>query len=388
MAGLNIQLNADERPAVIGGGDRAAARSLAALERAGLIVRLCCADPAPWLRDLIERRGIDWRARPASAADVAAARLVISASAEPASVRDLRQLATDCGRPFHDAVTGGGDFVFDTSDPTPVTRDDPWQHVQVCLVGAGPGDPGLLTLDGERALRGADVILYDRLVSPRLLSWAPADAEHVFVGKRRGHHYYRQSELNRHMIALARAGRRVLRLKGGDPFVFGRGGEELVELAAAGIATRAIPGVTAGSGCATYADIPLTHRDYAAGCEFLTAHGQAGEMRHDWAALVRSRHTLVIYMGVLALTNLCPALVAHGMDPETPAALIERGTRPEQRVLTGTVTSLPTIARRHTVTSPAVLIVGSVVSLRETVRAARRGRLPESAVDHPPVPRP
>ena len=242
---------------------------------------------------------------------------------------------------------------------------------EVYLVGAGPGDPDLLTFRGLHLLRKADTVLYDRLVAPEILALAREDAELIYVGKARDRHTLPQDNINDLLVHYAREGKKVCRLKGGDPFIFGRGGEELIDLARAGIATRVIPGITAGSGCATYADIPLTHRGVAASVQFLTAYGRDGELDHDWTSLVRGGHTLVVYMGVMALENLCPALTRHGMQRDTPAALIERGTTPEQRVLTGTVSTLPGIAARHTVTPPAVLIVGDVVNLRGVIGQAR-----------------
>ncbi|MEX2575330.1 MAG: uroporphyrinogen-III C-methyltransferase, partial [Halofilum sp. (in: g-proteobacteria)] len=204
-------------------------------------------------------------------------------------------------------------------------------------------------------------------------------AQRIFVGKQRSQHHYRQEELNELMIELAGAGQRVARLKGGDPFMFGRGGEEAAALAAAGVDYCIVPGVTAGSGCTAYAGIPLTHRDHAHACLFITAHDKDGECDHDWATLVQPRQTLVVYMGLLALRGLCPKLVEHGMEPNTPAALIEKGTTPEQRVLVGTVSTLPAIAAEHEPVSPAVVIVGEVVRLRATLGDCSPTREPASA---------
>ncbi|RJS95115.1 uroporphyrinogen-III C-methyltransferase [Salinisphaera sp. Q1T1-3] len=369
MSAPLLRLSNTRDHVLVVGDSRHTQRVLGTLSRSGAQIRLCCVAPSPALADLIVDHELDWQPRLITPQDVADASMVIATDTDAAINTVARNAARRAGRLFLDATTGRGDFELVESAARPAARDDPWQHAQVCLVGAGPGDPGLLTLDGQQALAGADVVLYDRLVAPALLDYAPAGAARRFVGKQRGDHAVRQRELNALMIEMAHGGHRVLRLKGGDPFVFGRGSEEMIALAEAGVATRVIPGVTAGSGCATYADIPLTHRGIASSCQFLTAHGRHGELEHDWRGLARRDQTLVIYMGVMALAHLAPRLTAHGMDPDTPAALIERGTTPEQRVLTGTIGSLPQIAARHTVTAPAVLIVGAVVALRDRMRA-------------------
>jgi uroporphyrin-III C-methyltransferase/precorrin-2 dehydrogenase/sirohydrochlorin ferrochelatase len=233
----------------------------------------------------------------------------------------------------------------------------------VVLVGAGPGDPGLLTLNGLRALQEADVILHDRLVTDEVLALARRDATRIPVGKEAGGHSVAQTRIHELMIEHARAGRRVVRLKGGDPFIFGRGGEEIEALAGHGIAFEVIPGVTAAAGAAAYAGIPLTHRDYAQSCVFVTGHLKNGSPQLDWRALVRPSHTLAIYMGVGALARICEGLIEHGMAPSMPAALVERATLAEQVVTEGTLSSLPALARAAK--PPALLIVGEVVRLRE-----------------------
>ncbi|KAF1006940.1 MAG: Siroheme synthase [Luteibacter sp.] len=233
----------------------------------------------------------------------------------------------------------------------------------VVLVGAGPGDPGLLTLSGLRALNEADVILHDRLVSPEVLALARRDAERIEVGKEAGRHHVTQERIHVLMIAFARAGRRVVRLKGGDPFVFGRGGEELEALRDAGVPYEVVPGITAALGCAAYAGIPLTHRDHAQSVRFATAHCRAAGADLDWASLAQARQTLVLYMGVAEVETIRDNLLAHGRDAATPFALVENGSRPEQRVVTGTLADLPDLATRHAVRSPALLIVGEVAGL-------------------------
>jgi uroporphyrin-III C-methyltransferase / precorrin-2 dehydrogenase / sirohydrochlorin ferrochelatase len=234
----------------------------------------------------------------------------------------------------------------------------------VSLVGAGPGDPELLTLRALRILQQANVVLYDHLVAPALVDLARRDAERLYVGKERDNHALGQVEINALMVRFAREGKRVVRLKGGDPFVFGRGGEEIESLAAQGIAFEVVPGVTAAVGAAAYAGIPLTHRDYAQSCLFVTGHLKDGSPGLDWPALVRPRQTLVVYMGVHGLEKICAGLVAHGLAPDLPAALVEKATLPAQRVVEATLRSLPQEAARRNVGPPALLIVGEVVRLR------------------------
>ncbi|MBO9717022.1 MAG: uroporphyrinogen-III C-methyltransferase [Pseudoxanthomonas sp.] len=249
----------------------------------------------------------------------------------------------------------------------------------VALVGAGPGDPGLLTLNALRALEAAEVVLYDRLVGPGVLALANPQARLVEVGKSAGNHSMPQEQIHALMLEHARAGRRVVRLKGGDPFVFGRGGEEIEYLRAHGIAYRVVPGVTAALACAAYAGIPLTHRDHSQSLRLLTAHSRDGVDALDWEALAQERQTLAIYMGVGALEHLRERLLAAGRDPSTPFALVENGSRPEQRVVTGTLDDLADTARAHAVASPALLILGEVAALATQLHwfgAAPLGPLP------------
>jgi uroporphyrin-III C-methyltransferase/precorrin-2 dehydrogenase/sirohydrochlorin ferrochelatase len=233
----------------------------------------------------------------------------------------------------------------------------------VVLVGAGPGDPGLLTLRGLRALNEADVILHDRLVSAEVLELARRDAERVEVGKQAGNHHATQDEIHALLLRHARAGRRVVRLKGGDPFVFGRGGEELEFLRAHGIRYEVVPGITAAVACAAHAGVPLTHRDHAQSVRFVTAHCQSSHDRLDWAALAQERQTLAVYMGVAELGSLQARLIAHGRAPSTPFALVENGSRTDQRVITGSLANLAERAAFHAVRSPALLILGEVAAL-------------------------
>ncbi|MFC0678824.1 siroheme synthase CysG [Lysobacter korlensis] len=234
---------------------------------------------------------------------------------------------------------------------------------RVALVGAGPGDAGLLTLRALRLLNEADVILYDRLVSPEVLALARRDAELVEVGKQAGGQSVTQERIHELLLEHARAGRHVVRLKGGDSFVFGRGGEELEVLHAHGIPFEVVPGITAALACGAYAGIPLTHRGYAQSVRFVTAHCKDSADTLDWQNLAAGRQTLAIYMGVAGLETLRDRLVAHGRAASTPFAIVENGSRPEQRVITGTLADLPETARTHQVKSPALLIVGEVAAL-------------------------
>jgi len=236
---------------------------------------------------------------------------------------------------------------------------------EVYLVGAGPGDPELLTLRALKLMERAEVMLYDNLVSDAVLELVPASVERIYVGKRRADHTLRQEEINALLVRHARAGRRVLRLKGGDPFMFGRGGEEIDSLAANGIPFEVVPGITAALGVAAFTGIPLTHRDYAQACLFVTGHLKNGSMDLDWPALARPRQTVVVYMGLLCLPILCAKLIEYGQSPDLPAAVIQQGTAPTQRVVTGTLATLPELAERAELHGPTLIIVGDVVRLRE-----------------------
>jgi uroporphyrin-III C-methyltransferase/precorrin-2 dehydrogenase/sirohydrochlorin ferrochelatase len=235
---------------------------------------------------------------------------------------------------------------------------------KVILVGAGPGDPDLLTLRAARLLASADVVVYDHLVGPGVLDLIRPGADLIYVGKQSGHHTLVQEEINALLTSLARAGRQVVRLKGGDPFVFGRGGEELQVLADAGIAFEVVPGVTAACGVSAYAGIPLTHRDHAQSCLFVTGHLKDGSCDLDFPALVRPRQTVVIYMGIGALATICAGLVAHGAPPDRPAAVVSAGTLAQQQVVVGTLADLAERATAAGLKPPGLVIVGEVVALR------------------------
>jgi uroporphyrin-III C-methyltransferase/precorrin-2 dehydrogenase/sirohydrochlorin ferrochelatase len=235
----------------------------------------------------------------------------------------------------------------------------------VALVGAGPGDAGLLTLRALRLLNEADVILHDRLVSKAVLALARRDAEFIEVAKQAGTHHTTQDGIHALLLEHAKAGKRVVRLKGGDPFIFGRGGEECEVLREHGIAYEVVPGVTAALACAAYAGIPLTHRDHAQSLRFVTAHCRKSEDSLDWRQLAAEKQTLAVYMGVTGIERLQDRLLEYGRDPQTPFALIENGTRPEQRIITGTLANLPEKAMEYAVQSPALLIIGEVAALTE-----------------------
>ncbi len=235
---------------------------------------------------------------------------------------------------------------------------------EVYLIGAGPGDPDLLTLRAFRLLQQADVVLYDRLVAPQILEGLNADTERVYVGKQRAGHSVAQRDINQMLIDYARRGRRVARLKGGDPFIFGRGGEEIARLAGAGIPFQVIPGITAASGCACYAGIPLTHRDHAQSVRFVTGQLRDGSVNLDWKSLVAPGQTLVFYMSLVGLPIICENLLKFGLDAKLPVALIEKGTTLQQKVYVSTLGEMQSVLERNEVHAPTIFIAGSVVSLR------------------------
>ncbi|WP_174874760.1 siroheme synthase CysG [Vogesella oryzae] len=265
--------------------------------------------------------------------------------------------------PLAEQVMNGNETAAEAEMLARLAASDTPPSGAVYLVGAGPGNPDLLTFRALRLMQQADVVLYDNLVAEPLLELVRRDAERIFVGKQRANHSLPQEDINSLMVRLAREGKRVLRLKGGDPFTFGRGGEEIEALAAEGIPFEVVPGITSASGAAAYAGIPLTHRDHAQSVTFVTGHKQDGSIALDWPALTREQQTVVVYMGLTMAAELCAEFISHGKAPGTPAAVVERATTLQQRTVVGTLETLPGLIQAHSISSPALIIVGDVVAL-------------------------
>lgn len=254
-----------------------------------------------------------------------------------------------------------------------LARAEPTAMGEVYLIGAGPGAADLLTFRALRLMQQADVVVYDHLVAPEILDLARRDSEKIYVGKQRQKHTLPQESINTLLADLAKAGKRVVRLKGGDPFIFGRGGEEIETLMQQGIHFQVVPGITAASGCAAYAGIPLTHRDHAQSCTFITGHLKDNTINLNWLQLAQPNQTIVIYMGSAGLEKICQSLIAHGSPQDLPIALIQQGTTRQQRVITGTLASLPQLVAEQDIKPPTLIIIGTVVTLHKKLSWFRGG---------------
>lgn len=271
--------------------------------------------------------------------------------------------------PAAELALNGQEYAAEKIIANEIAKDDETiTQGEVYLVGGGPGDPELLTLRALRLMQQADVVLYDRLVSDGVMELVRRDAERIYVGKRRNEHAMQQENINQLLVDLAKEGKRVLRLKGGDPFIFGRGGEEIELLAQNNIPFQVVPGITAASGCSAYAGIPLTHRDYAQSVRFVTGHLKSDNANLHWPELANPTQTLVFYMGLVGLKEICESLIAHGRAASTPVALIEKGTTQEQRVLIADLSSIAEVVAANDVHAPTLFIVGEVVNLHESLR--------------------
>ena len=270
--------------------------------------------------------------------------------------------------PFSELVFAGKDqAALDYLEHSLHSESDEAICGEVYLVGAGPGNPDLLTFRAMRLMQQADVVVYDRLVSPEILNMVRRDALRIYAGKKRSNHSMSQESINELLVRLAKEKKRVLRLKGGDPFIFGRGGEEIETLTFHGIPFQVVPGITAASGVASYAGIPLTHRDYAQSCIFVAGHLKNGSVDLDWPTLVRPGQTIVVYMGLLGLPVLCQQLITHGLPTTTPAVIVQQGTTHAQRVLVGSLETLPNLAASANLTPPTLIIIGEVVNLHRNL---------------------
>ncbi|MET0551025.1 MAG: uroporphyrinogen-III C-methyltransferase [Xanthomonas sp.] len=375
-----------DRAVLVIGGGAAAERQVQALLAAGAVPQVAAPALSPTLHALAAQGRLAWHRGAFDSAWLDTVWFLIAASEDAAATRQALQAAA-ARRVLAQALPVEAASAADAAAPA-AGQALPLRHGSVTLVGAGPGDPGLLTGHALQALRQADVVLHDRLVSAAILQLVPAGTERIAVGKSADGHSVAQEQIHALLLEHARRGRRVVRLKGGDPFVFGRGGEELEYLRAHGVAYAVVPGITAALACAAYAGIPLTHRDHAQSLRLVTAHCKASLDTLDWAALAQERQTLAVYMGVAGLDTVRTRLLAAGRAASTPFALVENGSRAEQRVVLGTLADLPETARAHAVRAPALLILGEVAALADPLHwfGAAPLRAPPSPSPTPAAP--
>ncbi|UYK85859.1 uroporphyrinogen-III C-methyltransferase [Xanthomonas sacchari] len=356
-----------DRAVLVIGGGAAAERQLQALLAAGALPRVAAPTLTPGLHALAAQGRLVWLQGAFDSAWLDSVWYLIAASEDTMANRQALQAAA-ARRVLAQAVPAEPASAANAAAAeTAAQQALPLRPGSVTLVGAGPGDPGLLTGHALHALRQADVVLHDRLVSAAILQLIPTGTERIAVGKSADGHSVAQEQIHALLLEHARRGRRVVRLKGGDPFVFGRGGEELEYLRAHGVDYAVVPGITAALACAAYAGIPLTHRDHAQSLRLVTAHCKASLDTLDWTALAQERQTLAVYMGVAGLDMVRTRLLAAGRAAGTPFALVENGSRAEQRVVRGTLADLPDTARAHAVRAPALLILGEVAALADTL---------------------
>lgn len=379
-----------DRAVLVIGGGAAAERQVQALLAAGAVPRVAAPTLTPALHALAAQGRLAWLRDAFDSAWLESVWFLFAASEDPAANRQALQAAAT-RRVLAQAVPAEPASAVappDDAGETAAGQALPLRPGSVTLVGAGPGDPGLLTGHALQALRQADVVLHDRLVSAAILQLLPAGTERIAVGKSADGHSVAQDRIHALLLEHARRGRRVVRLKGGDPFVFGRGGEELEYLRAHDVDYAVVPGITAALACAAYAGIPLTHRDHAQSLRLVTAHCKASLDTLDWAALAQERQTLAVYMGVAGLDTVRTRLLAAGRAASTPFALVENGSRAEQRVVLGTLADLPDTAHAHAVRAPALLILGEVAALADTLHwfGAAPLRAPSSPSPTPAAP--
>ncbi|MDY4297213.1 MULTISPECIES: uroporphyrinogen-III C-methyltransferase [unclassified Xanthomonas] len=356
-----------DRAVLVIGGGAAAERQVQALLAAGALPRVAAPTLTPGLHALAAQGRLVWLPGAFDSAWLDSVWYLIAASEDAMANRQALQAAA-ARRVLAQAVPAEPASAANAAAAeTAVQQALPLRPGSVTLVGAGPGDPGLLTGHALHALRQADVVLHDRLVSAAILQLIPAGTQRIAVGKSADGHSVAQEQIHALLLEHAQRGRRVVRLKGGDPFVFGRGGEELEYLRAHGVDYAVVPGITAALACAAYAGIPLTHRDHAQSLRLVTAHCKASLDTLDWTALAQERQTLAVYMGVAGLDTVRTRLLAAGRAAGTPFALVENGSRAEQRVVRGTLADLPDTARAHAVRAPALLILGEVAALADTL---------------------